>query len=178
MTTRTEELFLEAEADIRNSNYPEAFQKYEDILYEEPGYAPAHNSIGWIFKTQFDDYHKAEIHFHAAIKADPNYPHPYFHLASLLLDLERYTELENHLSYCLTLRSIDKSWVYYRYGMLSEMGGNFHKAISFYEKALINTMNNDKVKDYQTDIERCRIKLNVGRYSNPWVNFRRKKSLV
>src|SRR6187549_1297302 len=99
MTTRTEELFLEAEADIRNSNYPEAFQKYEDILYEEPGYAPAHNSIGWIFKTQFDNYKKAELHFHAAIKADPNYPHPYFHLASLLLDQERFAELEKHLNY-------------------------------------------------------------------------------
>ena len=52
------------------------------------------------------------------------------------------------------------------------------KAIDFYEKALINTMNNDKVKDYQTDIERCRIKLNVGRYSKVWVSFRRKKTLV
>jgi tetratricopeptide (TPR) repeat protein len=163
MTTRTEEMFLEAEADIRNSNYHEAFQKYEEILYEEPGYAPAHNSIGWIYKTQFDNYQKAEVHFRAAMKADREYPHPYFHFASLLLDLERYAELEKHLYQCLTMRSIDKSWVYYRYGMLSELNGQFIKAIEYYEKALINTMSNDKVKDYQTDIERCRIKLNVGR---------------
>jgi len=175
MTTRTEELFLEAEADIRNSNYHEAFQKYEDILYEEPGYAPAHNSIGWIYKTQFDNYQKAELHFKTAMKADPEYPHPYFHFASLLLDLERYNELERHLNHCLSLRAIDKSWVYYRYGMLNELNGLFLKAIENYEKALINTMNNDKVKDYQTDIERCRIKLNVGRYKKPWVNFLRKK---
>jgi tetratricopeptide (TPR) repeat protein len=109
------------------------------------------------------------------MKADPEYPHPYFHFASLLLDLERYAELERHLNYCLTLRSIDKSWVYYRFGMLNELNGQFLKAIENYEKALINTMNNDKVKDYQTDIERCRIKLNVGRYKKPWVSFRRAK---
>lgn len=175
MTTRTEELFLEAEADIRNSNFHEAFQKYEDILYEEPGYAPAHNSMGWIFKTQFDNYQKAELHFRTAIKADPEYPHPYFHLASLLLDLERYEELEKHLNHCLSKRSLDKSWIYYRFGMLNELGGHFHQAIGFYEKALLNTMNNDKIKDYQTDIERCRIKLNVGQHSKPWISFRLRK---
>jgi hypothetical protein len=58
--------------------------------------------------------------------------------------------------------------------MLNELNGNFLKAIEYYEKALINTMNNDKVKDYQTDIERCRIKLNVGKYKRTWVSFRRK----
>ena len=175
MTTRTEELFLEAEADIRNSNFHEAFHKYEDILYEEPSYAPAHNSIGWIFKTQFDNYQKAEIHFNAALRADPDYPHPYFHLATLLLDLERYDELHRHLEKCLTIRTLDKSWVFYRYGMLQEMGGHFLHAIGYYEKALLNTMNNDKVKDYQQDIERCRIKLQVGRNAGPWIRFRRKK---
>ncbi len=175
MTTRTEELFLEAEAEIRASNFPEAFAKYEDILYEEPGYAPAHNSIGWIYKTQFDNYQKAEIHFNAALRADPDYPHPYFHLATLLLDLERYDELTRHLEKCLKIRTVDKSWVYYRFGMLQEMGGHFMNAISFYEKALLNTMSNDKIKDYQQDIERCRIKQQVGRYSIPWIKFRRKK---
>lgn len=175
MNTRTEELFLEAEADIRNNNYHEAFQKYEEILYDEPGYAPAHNSIGWIFKTQFDDYQKAELHFQTAIKADPDYPHPYFHLASLLFDLERHQELKNHLYHCLTIKTIDKSWVYYRFGMLNEMSCHFPKAIEYYEKALINTMSNDKVKDYQTDIERCRIKLNVGKVNRPWVSFRRRR---
>ena len=171
MTTRTEELFLEAEADIRNSNFQEAFHKYEDILYEEPGYAPAHNSMGWIFKTQFDNYKKAEVHFRTAIKADPSYPHPYFHMASLLLDMERYEELEKHLSHCLSVRTIDKGWIYYRFGMLNELVLHFTEAIVFYEKALINTMNNDKVKDYQTDIERCRTKLKLGKPAPSWQRF-------
>ena len=64
MNTNMEELYLEAEADIKNNNYAEAFKKYESILYDEPSSAPAHNSLGWLYKTQLDDYGKAENHFH------------------------------------------------------------------------------------------------------------------
>src|SRR5580692_531241 len=79
MNTNMEELYLEAEADIKNNNYAEAFKKYENILYDEPDSAPAHNSMGWLYKTQFDDYAKAENHFLTAIKCDSFYPHAYFH---------------------------------------------------------------------------------------------------
>ena len=33
MNANSEELYLEAEADIKNNNYSEAFKKYESILY-------------------------------------------------------------------------------------------------------------------------------------------------
>ncbi|HMP91884.1 MAG TPA: hypothetical protein PKD90_03380 [Phnomibacter sp.] len=175
MNTRTEELYLEAEADIRNSNYHEAFQKYESILYEEPDYAPAHNSLGWIYKTQFENYQKAEVHFKAAIAADPLYPHPYFHLASILIDLERFEELKEHLDRCLGIRTIDKAWVYFRFGMINELHGHFADAIAWYQKAILQSMSNEKIKDYQGDIERCRIKMNVGRTSKPWISFKRRR---
>ena len=128
MTTQFEQTYLEAEADIRNNNYHEAFQKYESILYEEPGYAPAHNSIGWIFKTQFDNYKKAETHFQAAIQADPLYPHPYFHYAGLLIDLDRFDELKKLLEKCLKIVTVDKAWVYSRFILLycfAEIAINF-----------------------------------------------------
>jgi len=161
MTNRFEELYLEAEADIRNSSYHDAFLKYESILYEEPGYAPAHNSMGWIYKTQFDNYDKAKMHFLAAIQASPSYPHPYFHLAALYADLERYEDLQKHLAKCLTIASIDKAWVYYRYGMIEEIGGRYDTAIKNYKSAILHCFNNDKIKDYQADIDRCKIKQEI-----------------
>lgn len=161
MTNRFEELYLEAEADIRNSSYHDAFLKYESILYEEPGYAPAHNSMGWIYKTQFDNYEKAKTHFLTAIKADPSYPHPYFHLAALYADLERYDDLKKHLGKCLKIPSIDKAWVYYRYGMVDEIASQYENAIKNYRQAILHCFNNDKIKDYQADIERCKIKQEI-----------------
>jgi tetratricopeptide (TPR) repeat protein len=120
MTSKAEEMYLEAEADIRNSNYHDAFQKHESIIYEEPDFAPAHNSIGWLYKTQFDSYDKAEMHFKAAMKSDPLYPHPYFHLATLYIDLERLDDLKKHLERCLKIVTVEKAWIYYRYGMIEE----------------------------------------------------------
>ncbi|NNV56529.1 hypothetical protein [Limnovirga soli] len=161
MTTQAEQTYLEAEADIRNSNYHEAFQKYESILYEEPGFAPAHNSLGWIFRTQFDNYEKAEMHLKAAIQADPLYPHPYFHLAGLYIDLEKFDELKSLLDKSLTIVTIDKAWVYYRFGMMQEIQSQYDSAIAFYKKAIINSISNDKIKDYQADIERCTTKQSI-----------------
>jgi len=163
MTNRFEELYLEAEADIRNSSYHDAFLKYESILYEEPGYAPAHNSMGWIYKTQFDNYEKAKMHFQAAMNSNPLYPHPYFHLAALLVDLERFDELKKHLEKCLKINTIDKAWVYYRYGMLDEISGEYGNAIKNYQSAILHCFSNDKIKDYQADIERCKTKQEIAK---------------
>ena len=175
MTTKVEELYLEAEADIRSNNFLEAFQKYENILYDEPGFAPAHNSMGWIYKSQFENHDKAEIHFRAAIKSDPLYPHPYFHLAALLMDMDRYRELEEHLEHCMEVYSIEKSWVFDRFGMMNELHSDFVKAIDYYHQAIISTMNNDKIKEFQSDIERCKVKMGITRNSKPWFSIKKKK---
>jgi len=161
MTTKIEQIYLEAEADIRNSNYHEAFEKYESILYEEPSYAPAHNSMGWIYKNQFDDYKKSENHFKAAIQADPLYPHPYFHLASIYFDLDEFESLKNHLERCLNVVTLEKAWIYYRFGMIEENYGKLDDAIKLYQKAILNSFNNDKITEYKLDIERCETKKEI-----------------
>src|SRR5438105_3203530 len=94
MNAQLVEVYLEAECDIKNNNYIEAFRKYESILFEEPAHAATHNSLGWIYKTQMDDYAKAESHYMAAIKGDPAYPHAYLNYAVLLMELERFNDLD------------------------------------------------------------------------------------
>ena len=63
MHIHSEELYLEAEADIKNNNYAEAFKKFESILYEEPDSAPAHNSLGWLYKDSLMIMQKQKIIF-------------------------------------------------------------------------------------------------------------------
>lgn len=161
MTTKIEQIYLEAESDIRNNNYHDAFEKYETILYEEPGFAPAHNSMGWIYKTQFDNYAKAENHFKAAMQADPLYPHPYFHLASIYFDLDKFDLLKTHLEKCQTIATLEKAWIYYRYGMMHETNNNYEQAITQYEQAILHSFNNEKISDYKSDIERCKTKMEI-----------------
>jgi tetratricopeptide (TPR) repeat protein len=163
MHIHSEELYLEAEADIKNNNYAEAFRKFESILYEEPDSAPAHNSLGWLYKTQFDDYAKAENHFLTAMKCDNFYPHSYFHMAALFMDMERFDELKTFLEKCLKVRTIDKSWVYGRFALMEELKLNFDRAIHNFEKAILASQNDEKIKDYKQDIERCNMKMQIGK---------------
>src|SRR5580692_5189037 len=115
----------------------------------------------WLYKTQFDDYVKAENHFQTAVKCDPLYPHSYFHIAALLMDMERFDELHQHLEKCLRIRTIDKSWVYGRFALSEELRRNYEKAIYYFEKAILSCQNDEKIKDYRQDIERCQMKTEI-----------------
>jgi len=79
-------------------------------------------------------------------------------MASIFIDQERYNELKKHLDKCLKISTIDKAWVYYRMGMLQEIKGHYDNAIREYKNAILNCFNNDKIKGYQADIERCKTK--------------------
>lgn len=154
-----EEIYLESESDIKNNLYSEAFRKCESILYEDPAHAPAHNSLGWLYKTQFDDYDKAENHFLAAIKSTPLYPHPYFHYASFLTDMERFDDLKTLLKSCLHIVTLEKSWVFAKYATMEELNLNFEVAITYYKKAVLSSLNDEKIKNYEEDIARCQHKI-------------------
>ena len=175
MTTQLEELYLEAEADIKNNNYSEAFKKYETILYEEPGNGPTLNSLGWLYKTQIEDYVKAESYYKASIKSAPLYPHSYFNYATLLTDMERYDELVKLLTSCLKVATIEKSWVYMKLGFKEELQLNFQGAIDFFEKAILLSLNDEKIKEYQQNIERCRQKVELAKNQEKWTEQQKEK---
>lgn len=168
MNHKMEELYLEAEADIRNSSYVEAFRKYETILYEEPGNGPTLNSLGWLYKAQIEDYKKAEKFYLACISSSPNYPHAYINYAVLLTDMERYDELTTHLGRCLTVSTIEKSMVYLRFGIMEELKLNFKDAITNYEKAILMSLSDEKIKECQDHVARCNTKMELGKQHSSW----------
>jgi hypothetical protein len=75
--------------------------------------------------------------------------------------MERFDELNRHLEKCLTIRTIEKSWVYGRYALVEEQKLNFDKAIYYFERAILSSQNDEKIKDYKLDIERCEMKMGI-----------------
>jgi len=75
--------------------------------------------------------------------------------------MERFDELNQHLERCLRIRTIDKSWVYGRYALSEELRQNFDKAVLYFEKAILASQNDDKIKDYRNDIERVEMKREI-----------------
>lgn len=174
MNSHLEETYLEAEADIKNSNYVEAFRKYESILIEEPANGPTLNSLGWLSKTQIEDFTKAEAYYKASIASDPQYPHSYLNYATLLTDMERFEELEELLQICFRIPTIEKSWVFMKFGLMEELKLNFGEAIANNEKAILVALSDEKIKDYQQNIDRCKNKIELAKNHSEWLDQLRK----
>src|SRR6476469_9142746 len=141
MNSQQVEIYLEAENDVVNKNYVEAFRQYESILFDETGNAATHNSLGWIYKTQMDDYVNAENHYKAAINGDLSYPHSYLNYMILLMDLERYKDLQTLAKRASKVEAVDKAWIQHRLGLVEELQLQFDQAISLYEKAILLSLN-------------------------------------
>jgi tetratricopeptide (TPR) repeat protein len=169
MNSQSVEVYLEAENDIKNNNYTEAFKKYESILFDEPGNAATHNSLGWIYKTQMDNYAKAENHYLAAIKSEPGYPYAYINYALMLMELERFEEMEALIENALKVSSVEKTTLYYRLALGNEIQLKFDEAISCYEKAILYCLNDEKIKSYRTDIERVEEKKQLAKKYSNWL---------
>jgi hypothetical protein len=80
-----------------------------------------------------------------------------------LMDMERFDELGQHLEKCLRIRTIDKSWVYGRYALSEELRQNYGKAVYYFEKAILASQNDEKIKDYRNDIERVEMKTEIAK---------------
>lgn len=158
MNSKTEDLYLEGENAIKNGNIAEAKQLYESILLDDPQCCYAHNSLGWIYKSQFDDYEKAENHYRAAIKFGPHYPHSYYNLFHIMTEMERFEELSTYLKECLHIAILDKTLIYNRLGIIEEFKGEFAKAIEYYKKAIKICLNDEKIEDLKKNIARCEYK--------------------
>src|ERR1043166_747380 len=161
MNSHSEDLYLEAEQAIKDSNFIEAKRIYEEILEEDPRSACTHNSMGWLYKTQFDNYDKAERHYQAAIRYEPSYPHSYWNLAYLYNDLERWDELRALMKQCLSVPTVDKSLIYNRIALMEEQMEHFEKASQCYRKASLLCVSDERLEEFGKAIKRCEYKMEL-----------------
>ncbi len=61
-----------------------------------------------------------------------------------------------------------------KFGLMEELKLNFKEAITFYEKATLVTLNDDKLKEYNEDIRRCCSKLELSKQHAAWIEAMRK----
>ena len=57
--------------------------------------------------------------------------------------------------------TLEKSWIFGKWAIMEELRLNFEAAIINYEKAILASLIDDKIKGYQEDIGRCKLKLGI-----------------
>lgn len=157
-TSEIEELFLEAEKALDEGNHREGKRLLQEILAEEPSFGRAHNHLGWIYKTKYQDFKMAEKHYKHALQFNPEYPSTYLNYAFLLRDQHRLDELKTLLEKALKVEGINRCGIYDEYGSLYELKGEYNKAIKMYRMAIRYCLNDSVLEDLRKHIKRCRKK--------------------
>lgn len=155
---RLEEMFNQADLDIKDGLFESAFQRLQDILVEDPLFGKAYNHLGWMYETKFRDYSKAEEFYRKALETVPDYPAIYTNYSILLSTLGRYEELASLLNKGLMVAGIDKATIYNEFGIMYEQQVNYPQAIENYRKCAQLTLNKDTMNRALESIERCRTK--------------------
>ena len=160
-TSEIEDLFLEAEKALDEGNHREGKRILEEILAEEPSFGKAHNHLGWLYKTKYQDFKMAERHFKHAIHFDPEYPSTYLNYSFLLRDLNRLNDMEELLQKAIKVQTINKCGIYDEFGSLYELRGEYNKAIKHYRMAIRYCLNDSVLEELRKHIKRCRKKKSI-----------------
>jgi tetratricopeptide (TPR) repeat protein len=138
--------------------YEPALKILQRLLYEEPGYARLHNTLGVIFFNHAEDLKNAEIHFRMAIKFDKKLAEPYWHLGALLQQEERWDEAIEICSLGLKAKKSNKSGLLSSVGQAYELKKKYRQAISHYKEALSHSAELWDCRVLEENIKRCKRK--------------------
>ena len=156
-----EEYFLQVDKLFAEGEYGEGKKLLEEILETEPDYGRAHNHLGWLYFTKFDNYERAAIHFKLGIKFSPDYPASYINYTYLLNDLNEVEALKLNVERALKVKGINRAILYNELGRSYELNGNYNLASQNYKNAIRHTLNKQEMETYNQNMERVKTKKGI-----------------
>lgn len=156
--SKLEELLNQANTDIRDGFFDEATNKLEKIIDMDPNFGKAYNHLGYLYEAKFKEFEKGETLYKLCLEKSPMYPPVYYNYAVLLSTLGKYAELEELLDTAINIPGITKSTIYNEYAIMFEQQGKLDKAIEFYKKCGMDTLDKSLLERAQASIDRCKMK--------------------
>ena len=147
-----------AEQLIYEGRVEEAMNIMRDLLFEEPGYAPLHNYLGWAYLYHVNNVALVELHLRTAIRFASVYAPPYLHLGSLLNRAGRYAEAIDILNAGLLRPEANRIAMLEGIAYAYEVQGNYRRAIRAYRDAAKASVIDFEVDRLLNGVKRCRRK--------------------
>lgn len=152
-----EKYLLQAEQLVYSNQVELARDLLQNLLYDEPGYAPLHNLMGWVLKYYLEEEEGAIRHWTWAIQFDPSFAPPWLHLGLLYLDRNDLAQAVAYLEQGLIKPQARKATLLDSLARAYEMKGEYRRATGAYREALVHhTGPNSAV--LLEGIKRCRRK--------------------
>lgn len=156
-----EELFNNADLDIKAGKLEAAVETLEQILREEPTFGKAYNHLGWLNETKFKNLNQAEKYYKLALQYAPEYTAAYKNYAILLSTLKKFDTLKEILEQSLQVPGMDKANVYNEYGIMYEQMEQYETAIKYYKDAAKATISDKFMQAAMDSIKRCNTKMTL-----------------
>jgi tetratricopeptide (TPR) repeat protein len=135
-----------------------ALRLLEKLLYDEPGYARLHHTLGIVYFYHADKPEQAEQHLRLAIQFDATYAEPYWYLGKLLSDDDRLDEAIEVYNSGMKAKRARKAELLTETGRAYELKKKFGMAIRHYKKALGFSAELWKCLVIEESIKRCKRK--------------------
>lgn len=158
---KAEELFDQADKDIRDGYYADAAKKLESIIADDPDFGKAYNHLGYLYETKFKDLVSAEKYYKMALEKSPEYPAIYANYSILLSTLQKYDDLNELLKKALEVPGVDRANVYNEYGIMYENLGEYSRAINSYKECAKMTFSKATMDKALESIDRCNTKMKL-----------------
>jgi tetratricopeptide (TPR) repeat protein len=149
---------VNAERMIMEGRVEEGLRMLNNLLYEEPGYGPLHNYLGWAYMYHANDARMAEMHFSVAMRFAPEYAPPYLHMGNLLNREGRYAEAIRYFSAGMTCPNAVRISLLEGIAEAHEMRGEYRDAIRAYKEAAATSVIDFEVERLLKSAGRCRKK--------------------
>lgn len=153
-----EDYLSRAEQAIINGRVEEGLGILNNLLFEEPGYAPLHNHLGWAYLYYANNAATAEMHFRVAMRFSAEYAPPYLHMGTLLNRAGRYSEAIEQFRAGLASANANRTALLEGMAYALEMLGDYRSAARAYREAAMASVVDFEVDRLLNGAKRCRRK--------------------
>ncbi len=156
-----DQLYFKATREIEEDKIADAFETLSRIIEQDTEFGKAYNLLGWVYYNKYNNYNKAEECFKLAMKYVSENPSVYQNYASLLLTLEKFETLKEHLDHAINIPGINKPEIWNKYGTMYELQGQYDQAIQAYKEAIKYSLINEDIEAYEKSILRSKKKIAI-----------------
>lgn len=135
-----------------------ALAELSELIRTFPHFAPAYNTLGWLYATPLENPRKAIVCYRRALELDPAYPPVYFNLLVVLNTLGFSAEIPALVERALVVPGIDPGKIYHQLGVMFELARDYAQAERCYEEAILATLSLAELESFEAALQRCQAK--------------------
>lgn len=158
MIDATAKLLLIIRTHLKAGRIEDALQDINLLLTRDPESGKAQAMLGHLQFRYYGNPAAAEEAFKKAMRVEGDLPELYLDYGELLLQTGKYTEMVAVLNKATEIPMMPLDRVNRLFGMLYERQARWDEAMDYYTKAILYTLDNDLMDQYEKDLQRCRRK--------------------